>query len=252
MRSLEEIIALSKCEYLSGNYDAAVDAAEAGLEAHPDAGRLWEMRGVALQALGDFNDAIHSLERASLLVPLSSAGQLALAAGYCVLKKKDLARSIYIHLARHVEVKTSQLSNLAKGLRFVDELGMAAGVAKERIERDPENGEAYFHAASYLTKSGGPAEEIESLLRKAIELDSREVLYRIDLALFLERQGRIPEAYDILVEMEPERLLEFGCPPRMAKLAAIFEEMGDEVRRDMCRRRLAGIREARADERRSP
>jgi len=31
----------------------------------------------------------------------------------------------------------------------------------------------------------------------------------------------------------------------MAKLAAIFEEMGDEVRRDMCRRRLAGIREAR-------
>jgi tetratricopeptide (TPR) repeat protein len=228
----------------AGDFDEAVGLAECGLRSYPDEGRLWELRGIAQGCRLCVREALGSLERASLLVPLSPFGQIALAGCYVQCNHLRSAGCIYAFLVTRDDLPPSLLADLAEGFDHAGQPEWALEVCRAAVRRVPDCHPALFAIAHYLSKLDHPADEIVPVLQRAFDLCPDEVLYRVDLALLLARCGQVHEAYLLLVDADLEELLKLHCPPRLNELTQVFRQQGDQMRARACEARLRQVGEA--------
>lgn len=213
-----------------GDYEQALELAEQGVHAYSEDGHLWELHGIALGCRQRTLEAMASLERASTLVPLSSEGQLALAACYLRTHHLQSAECIYDFLVTRDDLPAPLMGDLAWGLDRVGKPEMALAVCQAAVRRVPDCHSAWFAMAQYLTKLGHPLEEIATAVRRAFELAPQRTLYRVDHALLLARCGRHEEAHRLLCEVDVAELTEVHCPPRLFSMLNLFRSMGDTSR----------------------
>jgi tetratricopeptide (TPR) repeat protein len=225
----------------AGDFDEAFGLAEGGLRFYPDDGRLWEMRGIALGCRREIREAMTSLETASTLVPLTISGQMVLAACYFRTGNLESAECIYEYLATRTDIPIKLLPDLARGLDQVGKPELALQACRVAVGRVPECDSAWFAMAFFMTKLDYPVEQVVEVVRRAFDLSPTHVLYRVDLALLLARCGRQEEAHRLLAVVDLSELLHIHCPPRLAGLLALFQQMNDESRAAACQSRLSGI-----------
>jgi tetratricopeptide (TPR) repeat protein len=236
-----------KALHNAGRFALAARSAEAALEDAPHDARVWESLGVARHALRDYAQAMEALETATLIAPLSPAGQLALAACYLLTKRRDLARSIYRHLASQIaRVSTHHLPNVASGLSRVGDRDLALEVWRERAYREPDNEDAVFAVAHVMGLLKYPTELILPIAHRAFRLSPDRARNRIALAIWHHQCGNHLDAYRLLTEVELEPLIAKCCPRRLTRLAELFDTIGDAPRRGACQSRLSEIGDSRA------
>lgn len=211
----------------TGDFPRAAAVAQYGLLAAPDAGRLWEVRGLALFAMNDFPAAATALERATGLTPLAPLAQVALADCYARLGKPDLARTILVFLAEPGRGPEPILPRVAAGLGRIGEYATALGVCERLTGVRPGYHPAWFGVAFYRQKLGYPAAELVDPLFAAVQLAPDKLTYRLNLATVCDDLGWYPMAYGVVREVPAERVL---CPRVVAKLIRVFAHVGDAGR----------------------
>lgn len=230
----------------TGSFELAIQAAEAALEDAPHDARLWELLGIACHGLRDFMEATDALERASLLAPLSPAGQVALAGCYLVTDHHEVARTMYQHLVfQRSRVPVSLLPMVASGLSRLGEPYQALEVHRERVRREPEDDNAVYAVAHTMQILQYPAEVVRPIARRAFELAPDRLRNRVALALLHYQCSDLADAYDLLTSIEISELVSGRCPCRLQGLTELFEIVGDEERRDACQTRLDELAERR-------
>ena len=234
MQSAQSICTETQSLLENREYEAAYATAEAGLQLYPEDGRLWETRGVALRYLGEVKQSMSSLEMATALIPLSPAGQLALASVYCRTGNVESAQCIYEHLTTRDDIPTVMLAELAFGLGEVGNLPAALRSCQEAVRRMPDCDQVWLAMAFFMARLEYSTEQISTVLAKALELCPNPMLYRVDFALLLARCDRTQKAYRLLCEVDIDELLTVRCPPRLDELVKLFREMGDDTRANAC------------------
>lgn len=226
----------------SGDHALAAQSAKAALEYAPNDARLWEFLGIASHGMQDFLMAREALETATLLAPLSPAGQVALASCYLVSQCPEVARSMYRHLALHRErVATSLLPLVAAGLSCLGEVDLALEIHRERAFREPQNDEAAFVVAHFMQLLKYPVELTLPVAHRAFLLAPDRMRNRVALALLHHQCGNRFKAYELLAAVDLSQLVAECCFCRLQRLAVLFEAVGDSARRDACLARLSAL-----------
>lgn len=227
MKNAAEICTIAIGLYERGFVRAALGTLARGVDQFPDAARLWEMQGILLHREQDFAGAEFALEAATMLAPLSVAGEYALAACYLKSCHFSAAGAIYEHLLNRRHVPTARLSELAAGLARCGMLHQALTACRQAAELEPDSEEAIYGMAHYMSRLAYPAEQIIPLLQKAVDLAPHESLYRLALIGWLARTGCFRQAYRHLKAIPPERLQAIECACCLNRLIQIGREAED-------------------------
>lgn len=226
----------------SGDYALGAQSARAALEHAPNDARLWELLGIASHGMRDFLMAREALETATLLAPLSPAGQVALAGCYLVSQSPEVARSMYRYLASQRDrVATPLLPLVAAGLSRLGEAELALEIHRERASREPENDDAAFAVAHFMQVLRYPDELTLPIAHRAFLLAPDRVRNRVGLALLHHQCGNKLRAYELMAAVDIAQLVAECCPCRLQGLMALFHAVGDAARRDACRARLSAL-----------
>jgi tetratricopeptide (TPR) repeat protein len=245
MQQVGELCGRIKAVHNRGDFLRAAELAGDALNDSPDDARLWELHGLAYHGMRDFPRAMNSLERASLLAPLTMSAQVALAGCYLVTDRRDLALCMYEFLVTQMDrLPTSLLPLVSAGLSRLDKNRLGLEVHRERVRRSPEGGDAFFCVAPYMRLLNYPPEVILPVAQEAFRLDPHRVRNRVAVAMLHYRCGNVDKAYGLVTVVSTSRLLEGCCPCRLKSLAALFAAAGDAVRRDACEARLADALES--------
>lgn len=212
----------------------------------PDAGRLWEQLGTLLVQRRHFDAALWSLETASSIVPLTHAGQVALAECYVDAGYIEAARSIYRYLAAAIRIDTELLERLAAGLGRVGEKDLALDVCREAVQRLPRAAGPLLGIAYYLRRLRRPAASVLPYLKRAFDLDSRNLECRIALAWMLHATGRSADGADLLDGLQVRDL---ECVRSLTMMHRVFEAAADVDYASACKYRLDSLAEQRLRER---
>jgi tetratricopeptide (TPR) repeat protein len=202
----------------------------------PDNGRFIELQGLVWQRQQRFEPARRAFELASSLVPLSIAGQLALADAYRRCGQPADARQILSHLAGRDDIPTTLLSHLTAGLGHLGEYQLALEVSREAVQREPDRDEAIYGMVFYMSKLNYPTECMLPLLRRAVSLAPERQLYRLGLAWISARAGHWDEAYMVCRGLIAGRI---ECRNCLHFVISVFEIVGDDLRRETWRAELS-------------
>ncbi len=235
MQSANECYGQVRDLYQNGSFEQALTLLGTALAQHPDHAGLWYFRGLSHHARGEFIAAVAALETLTTLAPLVPGAQLALASSYLAIGKRELARTVYLHLATLVDIPRHLLAQLAAGLDCLHELPLALKIRREWARAAPDCAAASYSVARTMAQLQYPAMAALPFLRNAFQLVPDRLLYRVDLALTLQRCGDLTEAHELLSALTPEELATLGCPPRLHALEALFAATGDLERQSMCR-----------------
>ncbi len=242
MRVLETASSLFK----RGFHEEALEVIDEQLGHSPDEGRLWELRGLILRAMGKLALACDSLEHASLLIPLSASGQLTLADCCSRLDQRDLALLVGQHLLARGQLDPSLLLHLAHIFDRCGQPSVSVEICRLACRRDPGFHQAAFDTGYFLGRNGQPAEEIEAAAREAIRIAPHHVNYRVALAVFLWQHERGDEALAEVEFLTLEQLGKLSCACCLGKLVSIYEHGAAEEQCRACAERI-GLLEAAAN-----
>ena len=211
-----------------------------------NAGRCWERLGILELARDRREAALHSLETASVLVPLSHRGQLALAACYSASGFPESARTIYQHLAAAVHFETELLADLAAGLGRVGEHELALAVCRDASQRMPGVAAPLLGIARHLRRLRRPAATVLPYLTQAFELDPTNTECRISLAWMLHACGRSVDGAELL---DSVAVADVECVPSLTRMRHVFVAAEDEYCASVCKYRLEALAAQRWRER---
>lgn len=200
------------------------EACLAGLRVDPDRSELHELLGLALYELEDLGPAVHHLESASALAPLSPVGQLALADLYVGFGLVLAATAVYEFLAEPDRCPTPLLADVARGLGRLGRYEAALQVCHQITARRPGYHPAWFGIAHYRRRLGRPLGCCISPLEQAFALAPHALTYRLNLAAAYAGVGRADDAYG-LVHAVPAAAVRRPCLRRA--LAPVFLWAGD-------------------------
>lgn len=223
--------------YASGDLPEARKRADAAIGADEDDGRAWEVRGLVLRDLNEPLDAADAIEHASLLVPICLEARIALAQCYGTLRRRTLARDLYLELVKSNDLSLALLLEVAAGLNAVDEPKLAMEVCRRAGWRDPEAAQVYYDMALYAARCGYRPSVVESLAWHAIDLEPENVHYRLGLASLLTRFARVTEAHRLVQSLSPQQIAALTCRGCLERMGALFEQAGDAERGAVCRKR---------------
>jgi thioredoxin-like negative regulator of GroEL len=201
---------------------------------------------VLLLQRSHFDAAQWSLETASTLVPLSHAGQLALAECYVDSGFVETARSIYRYLAAAIRIDSELLEPLAEGLGRVGERDLALDVCREAAQRLPRAAGPLLGIAYYLRRLRRPAATVLPYLKRAFDLDPRNLDCRIALAWMLHATGRSADGADLLDELQVAQL---ECVRSLTMMHRVFEAAAEHNCASACKYRLDSLAAQRLRER---
>jgi Flp pilus assembly protein TadD len=210
------------------------------------AGRLWEQLGTLLLRRKHYDAALWSLETASTLVPLSHAAQLALAECYVDAGYVEAARVIYRYLAAVIRIDTELLETLAAGLGRIGEKDLALDVCREAAQRLPRTAGPLLGIAYYLRRLRRPAATVLPYLKRAFDLDSRNLECRIALAWMLHATGRSADGADLLDGLQ---VSELECVRSLTMMHRVFEAAAEFNFASACKYRLDSLAAQRLRER---
>jgi tetratricopeptide (TPR) repeat protein len=235
----QELLSQARELWKAGLLEEAREVLSSAIAADTESLRLWEMLGLVTYEMGDKRIAQPSLERASLLGPLSAAAQVALAKCYDASEHCEAAAAIYRHVARLPEIEVELLEPLAAGLGRAGELEMALEVCRRAARLLPDNPDPLVGIVHYMRRLRRPIERIIPAMFRAHHLEPENSEYRISLAWMLHEIGRSDDAAELL---EPVPCEEFTCVRCLTLMQRIFEHVGEDERADVCRTRLSILR----------
>ena len=203
--------------------------------------------GIAYHDIGRPLEAADALERASLIGPIADEARIALASSYAELRRIDLARELYLQLALSRRLSSELMLQVAAGLAAIDAPQLAMQVCEWITENDDGVAQAYYDMGVYSASSGNQLYLTEALTRRALELDSANVHYRIGLVSLLIQLRREDEALAALDETTLEQIQAIECSPCLARIAALLSRHRKTRLARACVRRLADLEAAEAD-----
>ena len=226
--------------YSSGQLWLALKEITRAVAANEEAGRNWELMGLIFRDLAKPKSAINAFEQASLLVPLHPFSSLCLAECYGSIDKRELARDLYLVQAESelVLASTDLMLLVASGLEGVNEPHLAMELCRQASQLDPDSGQAAFDMCFYASRCGAQPALVESLAWRAVELEPRNVHFRIGLASLLIRMHRFNKAYWVVSSLTEYQIGEISCECCLERIERLFEFRGDEGRAAVCRQRV--------------
>lgn len=231
--------------YKQGWYDQARDLARLTLEQVPHDGKLWELCGLCHDACGEVGEAMHALETATTLVPLSAAGQCVLAKCYVAAGHRELARQMYRFVFAREGLPGKLLPILAAGLGSVGDCEFALQACRRAAELELDSGQPLYGMAYYMERLGYPLEMIASILRRAVDIEPDAFQYRYALATVCDRLGHREEAYRVLRPVvRPDLLQGIRCVSCLSRMEGIFASAGEGELTRACRARIWELKTA--------
>lgn len=228
----------ARLTWLSGNAPGALWLVRGVLLQNRDHGQAWELRGLIHRDLGEADECVAALEHASLLIPLSSLGRVALAESYGRTGRRGLARDLFREMVRNPETPVSVLLQVATGLDELDAPASAMQACRISLARDPQCAQACYDMSYYAARSGYPLRIVESLARRAISLEPERIHFRVGLVSLLMQHDRTDEAGEVISAVSPDRLQSLNCRCCLERIADLCESLGDWGRVVVCRDRL--------------
>lgn len=235
--SVDRVLALRD----RGEFHAAIDLAEMILDADPDDGRTWELKGLLHDRVGDFDAARRALEQATSLVPLQPLARCVLAERYARSGPTDLAEEIFLDVARTGAASPALLLRVAAELHGLGRTASAVEACRRSAALDPYAAAPLYALGYYLERAGSPPNLAEGALRKALDYAPTSSKYRVGLASFLHRHGRYDDAYETANGLTTRQIAAMGCVCCLVRLLDTFERHGDEARATHCRSRLEAL-----------
>lgn len=232
----------SVCDDLThGRYAEALDTCSAVLATLPDEGRFWMLRGLALHGQANPGEACSALETASVLAPLSSEAQYALADCYARLGRSLPALAICEHLISRDELPVHLLPLVARLSASLGDFEGALQACRRAGERDPWADGAFFGAAHYMSRLKYPPRLVLAVLGKAFALRPDHTPYRLAMARLLDTLGRPGEAFAMLQVLPVDAFTELTCRACVERLINLFLRFKDDDRAAACALALRSI-----------
>jgi hypothetical protein len=222
----------------SGNTCRAIAALVNAVEQEPDEGRLGALLGVAQWSVGAVTDSIASLETALTLIPLEVEGRLALALGYEVIQKRELAADLCVGIAEEDNLPYRVLEPLSRALGRADKPELALDVCREAVRRRLGDAGPLRGVAFYMARLGKDDDEVLPVLFRAFHLEPDDFDTRLSLAKRLRDCGRATEAAYLLAGVPIELS---NCPRCLNAMREIFIDADDAENAARCLGALAAI-----------
>ncbi len=219
--------------------DEAITVAAVGLEQFPENGPLWQILGLAHWQQRQYEEAQAALETATCLVPLMPLAELALASLYVREGKKELAKVMYVNLARPGRCPVELLPKVASGLGHIQEYFLALQVCEKLTGENPSHHGAWFGIAFYRSRLDYPPSELIVPLSMAMDLAPHILTYRLNLACVWVDLGRYGNAYDLLKTVSIEQI---NHPCWLRKMTAVFEHFEDLDRCLACIQQMENLK----------
>ncbi|MEM9586810.1 MAG: hypothetical protein AAGA03_05980 [Planctomycetota bacterium] len=239
-------------QYREGNVGGVIDALTPyasvdtpDSETHSNQSELLQLLGLALHDQGKPFEAADTLERASLLTPISDAARIALASSYAQLRRIDLARELYLQLALGRRLDAELMLQVAAGLEAIDSPDLAMKVCEWITERDESVAQAYYDMGFYSARAGQPLYMTEALVHRALQLDPENIHYRVGLVSLLIQLDRKEEAIRALGKIDSLDIEKVECVSCLRRIADLLHEKGEAVLACVCDRRVDVLSEAK-------
>lgn len=229
--ALQAAIAL----FRQGSHTQSLERISQLLDDDPHAGKAWELKGLIEDALSWENRAIHSLETATTLVPLSASGQYVLAKNYLEIGKTDLAKSVFTLLLQREDIPDRLLPALSTYLgRQTGLVHLALEACRKAARRDPDQGDSWLGMAHFMSLLGYPQIQVANVLRKAVCIDPENRHYRLALSQQLKRMGEHDKAYQVVKQIPLSELKQISSLDCLERLLTIFQDANDQLRYEIC------------------
>jgi thioredoxin-like negative regulator of GroEL len=214
------------------------------LKNFPDHGPAWAVKGDIRHRRADHQGCVDALEAASLRMELSAENQLQLAECYAKVGRCDLAKWLLRDIPAKPDSTDCIIMKTAASLGRLGESALSLDLCLLVHRRSPHRHEAAFGVAYYMNRIGKEASEVVPYLRAAYELAPDNVMYRVSLALCLDRLQRTEEAYRIVADLDLHRV---EWPHCLTRLMEIFASAGDQSRYLDCQARMMHLGDPKAD-----
>lgn len=229
---------LSNARQLLGQkfYYQSLKVIERALKKFPEESALWELRGLAYRELGNLREALKSIEMATLFAPLSPPGSCLMAECYVAIEKPDLAFQIADNLWMQDGLENPVRFSLAAIFDRIGYTQRSIRICRKAICHDPSDAQGYYDLSFYLGRGGHPIHIVESVARRAIDLDPENVHYRIGLAALLFRASRLRRAHELIRHFSESDIRQIRCACCLRKIIEIYEISGDYDQVQACER----------------
>lgn len=236
-KNIQQMLEDTRALLEDGNCPEAIAKLGEALVDFPDEGLLWDMLGVAYWDAGAVQDSIDALEHASMLVPLSPEGQLALALGYEVAQKHELSTELLTGLAARDNLSPNVLEQLARALGRAGDSDVALHVCERAAQLQPESTAPLLGIVFYMARLGASSRQMLPTLFRALHLDPTDSAIRILLARRLHDCNLSEDAAEVLRLVD---LSTYACPNCLHAMHEIFVAAGDETLAAQCTEVLMG------------
>lgn len=228
-------------ELSAKRFNRAAQFAQYALAEDPDDVRALGLLSIASLQSGNLEVGIDSLEQLALIRPLDNQSQVELAIAYGAVGRRKLSYDLLMTIAVSGKLTAEQLLRVAVGLEAIDEPHLAMEACRQAGKLSPDLAEVHYQMGFYAQRCGRPVNVSEALIRYAINLDPRNLHYRIGLASLLIRIRRSSEAIAVISSMIPQRLQEVTCRCCLKRIANLLFDCDkiDEAR--LCAQRLAEL-----------
>ena len=227
--------------YESGNLDGAMIIVNECLEYDRENGRTLELQGLVQYSSEQYQQSVATLESASLRVPLRKPACVCLAHGYGRIGKRELSLDLLIEALESPDIPAPLLLQIGTGLDYVDRPDLALAVCRRSADISPEYAQTWYDMGYYIGRCGGPNSTIESLARKAVELDPENMRYRVGLAGLLVSRDAYGDAHQLVKDLSNAQIESMTCRCCLQRLIDIYEFAHDYRRVVVGQQRLALI-----------
>ena len=203
-------------------------------------GRLSEIRGLAHYGLLDIPAAVHHLEIATTMVPLSAVAQLSLASCYLNQKFPLAAETIYRHLMTRSDVYDGKTlcTGVAEGLTRLDLHTEALSVCHRGLLQFPESHRLNFLCGINLRQDGNSPYVTRDYFRRAVRQNPESALYAIEYAKDCLETDDEEDAYETMRPIDPANI---SCVAVLQRLRLVYDRLGDEAMTECCDDQLRAI-----------
>ncbi len=197
--------------FREGNIDEALSVLDAAIAREPCTAGLLIVRAIVRHSQSAWSEALKDVELAQTLVPLPVGAQFVLSDCYAHTGRSDLAMLGYKHLLTLGQLPADIYAGLYAGFRRLGNHRLALTTCRAAVEAEPENHAAYFGMAHCMASLNYPANFIASVIRSAVKLEPRNLVYRTSLAIQLVSMRQLAAAYGELSRVNVEQLAAVTC-----------------------------------------
>ncbi|MEL6104928.1 MAG: tetratricopeptide repeat protein [Planctomycetota bacterium] len=182
-----------------------------------------QLYGIVLHDRGEIEQAAATIEKAEQMSPLNAVTRIALASAYASLGRVGQARDLYLRMAIKRDLPSRLMLEIAAGLEAVGAPQSAVQVCQWVIDAEPSNPQAHYDMGFYSARAGQPLYLSEAMTHRAIQLDPKNISFRVGLASLLIQLDREDEAIAALNEIGSEELRHVTCEDTLHRIASVLE-----------------------------